>query len=313
MIKPVLFLSITLIFSCRTSTNKFNEELIKIVKENSIYSDSMDWAAVERKMAARNPKNLAEAALYMIELLHSSGDNHSRYVKKQGLDMMMRETDLYNQPASRYFGDHIGYISVPGFLSFNESQSLKFATRIQELIRSLDSHDIRGWVVDLRHNAGGNMYPMIAGLGPLTGEGTLGYFLETRGRMTPWAYRDGCCSSDIDTGQCYIKVADPYEVKVKDAKIAVLISGNTGSSGEMTAISVIGNKNSMIFGLPSAGALSGNRTFILSDSSCLALASCYTMDRNKKLYEWRIVPDIYIDTSYEKCINAALLWLKKNK
>src|SRR5690348_5042975 len=60
----------------------------------------------------------------------------------------------------------------------NESQFVRFETNLQRIIGDLDRYHPDGWVVDLRGNVGGNMWPMLAGIGPLLGENDhLGEFL----------------------------------------------------------------------------------------------------------------------------------------
>ena len=39
------------------------------------------------------------------------------------------------------------------------------------------------------------MWPMIAGLGPVLGEGLLGFFIAPTGRTTSWEYRGGASYS----------------------------------------------------------------------------------------------------------------------
>ena len=42
------------------------------------------------------------------------------------------------------------------------------------------------WVVDLRGNGGGNMWPMLGGLRPFFGEAGLGSFVSTAGQAPLW-------------------------------------------------------------------------------------------------------------------------------
>jgi len=64
---------------------------------------------------------------------------------------------------------------------------------------SADRDDLIGWIVDLRGNGGGNMWPMLAGVGPVLGEGVVGSSsirpewktfgstaTEPRGTMASW-------------------------------------------------------------------------------------------------------------------------------
>ena len=50
--------------------------------------------------------------------------------------------------------------------------------QIQDQIKIMDHPYNIGWIVDLRGNGGGNMWPMLAGIGPILGEGIAGYFID---------------------------------------------------------------------------------------------------------------------------------------
>ena len=53
--------------------------------------------------------------------------------------------------------------------SFGGADSVGFAISIENQIRAADAPDLAGWIVDLRGNTGGNMWPMIAGVGSTLG------------------------------------------------------------------------------------------------------------------------------------------------
>lgn len=71
-----------------------------------------------------------------------------------------------------------------------------FATDLQRVIASLEASKPCGWVIDLRANGGGNMWPMLAGIGPLVGAGRLGSFKDPDGRGGSWSYENGEAKSD---------------------------------------------------------------------------------------------------------------------
>ncbi|MEJ7559884.1 MAG: S41 family peptidase [Pedobacter sp.] len=291
---------------------------IDIVKQNSIYTDSIKWPQVESDVltlsAGLTKVDETKPVLdYILDQLRSVGDNHSFIQNKVATSQYSQVNSNPGKPENKLLGNNIGYIAVPGFSSTNDGVSVKFATDIQEMIRSLDSKNrIKGWIVDLRNNTGGNMYPMIAGLGPLTGEGNLGYFIRTVNKKEvkgPWFYKNG--SSGAGTSKI-VTVAKPYKIKNKSAKIAVLIGPKTSSSGEMTAISFIGRENTKIFGSPSGGYTTGNGTFRLSDGATLLLASSITADRNLRKYRKNITPDATVRTNKEanaEAIKVASEWL----
>ena len=106
----------------------------------------------------------------------------------------------------------------------------------------------------------------------------------------------------------------------QEIPVAILISGNTASSGEMTAISFIGRKNSVIIGEQSGGYTTSNLGFKLNEYSGLNLAVDYAADRNGKIYPKYLEPDFKIlnGDNFENLndnlkIKKALIWLRKNK
>ncbi len=192
---------------------------------------------------------------------------------------------------------------VPGFNSANKEIANNFAEKIQNMIKKLDSeNNIKGWVVDLRKNTGGNMYPMIAGLGSLVGEGYLGYFVA-KNRKDTWKYENGKMGS--------YQYTIPPKINSSDKKIAILIGKKTRSSGEATAIAFIGKNNVKLFGQPSGGFTSANRSFRLSDGKSIALAVSFEMDRTGKEYRSEIIPDVIIkpDANKDLDLETAQKWI----
>jgi C-terminal processing protease CtpA/Prc len=85
----------------------------------------------------------------------------------------------------------IGYVRVRSTTDVGEDAT-SFATTLQQTIRTKDtSVDVVGWIVDLRGNSGGNMWPMVAGIGPILGEGIIGHFVNSRDLWVAWEYRLG--------------------------------------------------------------------------------------------------------------------------
>ena len=276
---------------------------LKIVKENSIYTDSLNWPRLEKAVqvisAGMTKVDEVKPVLdYVISELRNVGDNHSYLQNKVASTQYTQTNSNPTKPESKLLDGGIGYISVPGFSTTNEKISVEFATEIQNMILDLETkNDIKGWIVDLRGNTGGNMYPMIAGLGPLTGEGTLGYFIRMDNKKEssgPWFYKKG--SSGAGKHKT-VTVSKPYKLKNSNAKVAVLIGPKTSSSGEMTAISFIGKKNAKTFGTLSGGYTTGNASYSLSDGATLLLAASFTADRNQIRYPKKIIPDVLIEVS----------------
>jgi len=70
---------------------------------------------------------------------------------------------------SRMLDGQVAYIRIPQV----SGPGVAVADSIHRAIRTLDSAGACGWIVDLRSNGGGNMWPMLAGVGPLLGTALL--------------------------------------------------------------------------------------------------------------------------------------------
>jgi len=196
----------------------------------------------------------------------------------------------YPRPTGKLLENKIGYIAVFEFNAQAEDEMNKYADEIQNLIIELDKQSVCGWIVDLRENSGGNMYPMIAGLGALIGEGELGSFKDATGHITNWYYRDGqAWEGDMP----HARVSHPeFLYDPDETPVAVLIGPQTASSGEATAISFRGRLNTRFFGKPSYGLTTGNEGFPLSDGAMIILTVAVELDRTSQEYGGSITPDV---------------------
>jgi len=219
-------------------------------------------------------------------------------------------------PSGRLIDGRYGYLDVPTFAG-TEPEQLAYAQRIQDLIRSFDIKGLRGWIVDLRLNGGGNMWPMIAGLGPLYPAGDLGAFVDAAGQIDKWTYREGKCYQ----GRVLLaSTPHPYVLTHPGLPIAVLIDQVTASSGEATAISFRGLANATSLGQPTFGVPTGNAPLPLSDGAVLNLCEVIDADRTGKTYDTKIPPDLIVETNWihfnhpdDLAIQAAIRWIKTRK
>lgn len=300
-----------------TSKNalRYLQSAIKIAKDSSIVSDSINWPRTEEEMklianGAQQTKDCYPAMHFLISQLNKKGDNHSGFYPPSYNTKNETENMDGRTSKSKYLNNNIGYIEVPGFESINTKISVDFAAKIQNQIKDLDSmYSVNKWIIDLRENTGGNMYPMIAGLGPILGNETLGYFTSPKQKLEySWEYKNG---SSIAYGQKICTVKNPYILKNEIQQIIVLIGSSTASSGEMTAISFIGNENTILIGQPSAAYSTGNGGHKLSDGAVLNLCESFCMDRNKNNILGSIKPNVIVEQSINKNEDSALEYAKK--
>ncbi len=297
-------------FSQSTEVKKFLGEVSGIIKNNSIVTAEIDWKSYDSNIALLSKNIYAIDSCkpvldYIISTLRKKGDLHSFFVYPSVVKELHSEVSQTQYVQARLIDTDIGYIKVPAIASFNTQVNDGFRDTIQQLIKKLDTENtITGWIVDLRHNTGGNMWPMIAGLNALIKDGVAGYWVSPKNKKSKW-YSSG--RSMIGTGKF-------YKIKKLSSPIAVLINSFTASSGEMTAISFLGLSNVKTFGQPSAGYTTSNTTFPLSNGTILQLATLYVADRRKKIYKDKIIPDMLINPGSknpDESLEAAKNWLQQ--
>lgn len=294
------------------TTVKLNKEIFTILKNKSMFSDKLDWRSIQEEsemLSLTANDSTSKQALYNFytEKLRAAGDKHSFFISGKRMKQIA-ESPVAERPQGDYLGDGIAWVKVPRCLSFNEVKDAHFADTIRRIIQKLDTENtIAGWIVDLRHNTGGNMWPMLAGLNALVADGTAGYFVYgSIEKKQPWLNENGKISGKSAS-------ISTYKVKNNSLKIAVLLDARTGSSGEMAVVSLLGLPNVKSFGQTSAGYTTANYTFHLSNGDQLQLARTYVADRTGKGYPENIRPDVFIDdlsnTRTDRVIDAAKAWL----
>ena len=79
----------------------------------------------------------------------------------------------------RRLAGNIGYIAVPAVKA--GAVAPYYPDIMQQIIADIDQTPTCGWVVDLQGNTGGSFGPMLAGIGPVLGEGRVGSFTPPGG------------------------------------------------------------------------------------------------------------------------------------
>jgi carboxyl-terminal processing protease len=199
----------------------------------------------------------------------------------------------FNQPATvRRLQDGFGYVDVPGVVGGGDS----FDRDAVAAIRAVDTAPICGWVVDLRRNVGGNMWPMLHAVRPILGEGNPFTYRYGKG---PWSQ------------------ASVYSLKQPAPAIAVLTSRLTVSSGELLTIAFRGPSTTRTFGEATVGLSSSNMDFPLVDGAILVVTTSRAADRVGREYDGPIQPDqpVEIDwtrigTDDDPVVRSATGWLR---
>lgn len=217
------------------------------------------------------------------------------------------------QPHGHRLANDLGYLAVPEVLNMEASKV--FAGLAHQIIREIDQTPTAGWVIDLRTNGGGSLWPMLVGVGPIVGEGEcLGLaaphekldVLYRGGRA--WVEQQQHISASVD---------EPYALKRPWPPVAVLTSQITASAAEFVALAFRGRPHSRSFGEPTRGVPTSNYTQELSDGAFIALTTHMGADRTGQTYDGPLLPDepvminwTQLGTPDDPVLQAAIRWLQ---
>ncbi len=295
---------------------KHLKKMINTMKFNSINRDEIEWeefedAVYKKASGARTIEDGYPAVKLALDLL---GDHHSIYIKENGAFILgeRKPCERFEVSKSEPLSD-IGYIEIGTFNGMGDNAK-EFAQNIQDEIRKQDNVKLKGWIIDLRNNMGGNMWPMVLGISPLLDSDRPVYFSskkefdDSNKKCHAWK----CANGEIRFNFFQrFKIEDSYESPYPPKKIAVLISNWTMSAGEAVAVALKGNVSTRFFGMPTCGLTTANNQFKLPDGAKLLLSVCYFVDRNKNVYTKSIQPD-EINVDPRLAIESAIHWINNS-
>lgn len=255
-----------------------------IVRRASLWRDTVTWSRVESDVRAIAAGSQSAADTYpaLRALLARLGDHHSFFMRPQSAAAFGSEGAANPRAMVRVQAMGIGYIAVP---AYNGGDGTAVDAYVRAAYDSLAHVVASGagtcrWIVDLRGNTGGNMWPMLGAVRSFVGEDALGAFVTGGVSGEPWRAGDR------------VGVTPLASLRALDsANVAVLIGPRTASSGEATAIAFIGRARTRTFGLPTAGLSTGNLPMSLPDGAMLVVTTAVDADRSGKLYSDGVTPD----------------------
>lgn len=210
-------------------------------------------------------------------------------------------------PTSVLLDGRVGVVRLPGLETFSPGgpeRARTYPRILRAALQRLDQAPLCGWIVDLRGDIGGNMWPMLAGLDPLLGASPFGFFSKGESRE-PWQRTpQGIFPVSLPPGP---PAPPAFTLRHASAPLAILIGPGTASSGEMTALALIGRPGVRTFGTNSAGFLSGNVVLPLPDGAHLAITEVLVHDRTGKDYPETIQPDVPAADAQQ----AAAAWIER--
>jgi hypothetical protein len=291
------------------SAKGYLDALLGIMEAHSINKATIDWADFRTEVlaAAGTAQSIPDTYPALGVALRLLDDHESYYLSRDAATVIGLAPVggcAAVPPSTPSLPDSIGYVKV-GPCDCDGSGAAEFAESIQQAIRAADSTGLIGWIVDLRGNFGGNMWPMIAGIGPVLGEGIVGWIVYND-REYEREYRAGAA---LSLGEAFARVETPYALLRENPRVAVLTDGKVSSSGEAIAVFFRGRPDTRSFGTPTCGHHHLQQIFVLADGASLGLVTSQHADRLKIRYGGPIAPDEIV-TDPDEAVNRAIAWLQ---
>jgi carboxyl-terminal processing protease len=282
---------------------------IAIIRAHHVNAAYVDWPAITVEANAQLAGASAPRDTYpaIIGVVGALGEPHSRFVAPpHPRGGTSRSPSALPVPTGETLDPHIGLVRLPAVDTLKSGQraGVFYSAALKRQLERLDGNAACGWIVDLRRDSGGDMWPMLKGLDPLLGQAPFGGFVRPDRSRQYWERRNGAIVPSSKLGA----VAPPaFVIQNSDKPVVVIIGPQTGSAGEMTALALIGRTGVRTFGAPSAGLTSANEIFPLEDGAHLVLTTSAAFDRTGKTYAGPVLPDQPVaDASVE---GAAREWL----
>ncbi|MGD1317793.1 S41 family peptidase [Chryseobacterium sp. 2R14A] len=277
------------------------------MKNKSVNKSKLNWDEIFDKTLTEvsKAKTIKETYPIIKNALSSLNDSHSNFYPE---DVVKAYTLGYKATGQEFpvirsemLENKYAYISLPDIGSFNKDDWNLYINTFYAKVNDLQKRKPKGWIIDLRGNFGGMLYPMYAAIAPFLDDKNIVGTKDAEGKIEYYNYKDAKFYEGSTATQMFQLIhKEPKSVK---RPVAVLVDKVTGSSGEFITAAFVSQKNVKIIGTNTQGLTSGNQEYKLSDGSYLVLTTGNIVDRTGKEYAKigeGIPPDIIIEKSTDK-------------
>ncbi|OJJ14704.1 hypothetical protein BKI52_41440 [marine bacterium AO1-C] len=299
-------------FSVKDSINTFYDSLFYHLENRYLYKNEVDWGNIKpyiKQKALKSP-SFAASLKTTTQLFDTIGGSHLNIFSSFGwfkstLGKPLSQKDFNVEFLKKYqkkppfevqvLNKQYGYVMIPGMLLMDISQdslNRKTQSMYDAILKAQQAYNLKGWIVDLRFNIGGNVYPMLAALYHLLGNAVVYKVLDINKqplKKQTHTLKNGAFYSGPKM-ETVAKVNGTPNVKIP---VALIIGKMTGSAGELIAVGFRGRKNVVTIGETSYGLLTCNDMVKLPFGVKITLTYGYLADKNN-VYTEAIEPNIKV-------------------
>jgi carboxyl-terminal processing protease len=319
------------------SSRHMADSIYGMIKQRSVYRENVSWDSIDLQFGKRlDTASTADQQFRAFSwLFRKLNDFHSFVIYKNRSYQYFKPAPQGREADVKYIYEQINlnagnikisvlenkyaYILLPAVQMYDSAsiqrQSKSWRDSVCKYVKA--HKKIKGWVIDLRLNMGGNMYPMLEAISFLLGDVRFAGTADANGKIISWWSLSG---GDIYTNSTY---RNTYAGKhclpiTSKMPVALLTSLLTVSSGEIVTTAFKQRVKTVQVGDTTGGLVTTNQYIPVNKDAALNISVGYYADRTGRIYKTGIVPDIavtggddFADVSRDKKIQAALKWLRK--
>ncbi len=328
---------IALLFIINTTNGQWRiptDSVYQLIKTNSIFKNNVKWESIDTKfeICIKSAKGNVEILKCFVKVFEALNDVHSSLIYKNQSyanyhvyndDSIAWLTPLRNRSQletnkikTNLIKDKYAYIQVPGINAWGD-QINTYAQAIADSVNKYNNPKIKGFIVDLRMNSGGQLASMLAGLHCLLGNSNIGAEIdENENVLRSWKIERG---NFIQQGSQITNIIESSG-QLNQLPVVVLISAVTMSSGSMAAIAFKSRTKTYFIGEPTANGYTTSLGWRpISKDLTLNLAEAYVKDRKGRIYPTYVPPDMHVkggdhfdNLPQDFKVRAAIKWFEKN-
>jgi len=282
-----LLAACSLLVSCGDANQVYVRKAVRIMDRHGIYAEGAEWEAARADALSAKPASLEEAREIVRSAGLVAGGKHT-FLKTEADVTRDATSTEWEMPSVEMTDDGIAIVKLYPF-SGNKEEGIKYSTTVLDAVPD----SVRGAVIDLRDNTGGDMYPMIAAVHRfIQKDDILRFRSRKRTQRIPLSF--------------VVQVAGIERKSLIECPVAILTNEWTASSGEAVLLCFRGLEHVRVFGAPTAGYASANQPFTLPDGSHLVLTTGCDVARTGEVFcDDPIEPDQLTETPLED----ALAWI----
>ena len=293
----VLALAGGLLAGCGSPEQQYVKKAVKLMDKHGLFAEGPTWEEARAAALAARPTTREETYEVVRAAVKVAGGKHS-FIWTTESQQEIAAQDEETAPSVQRLEDGIVLIALPQFAGPEKEAQQRYAGTVLNALpedAAAEAGTLKGVVIDLRGNTGGNMYPMIAAVHRFLPDDSILRFKSRKHTMHV-------------TKDFVLRVVGIEAQPRIDCPVALLTDTLTASASEATLLCFRGMENARTFGAPTAGYASANSPYPMPDGSQLVLTQSGDLARTGELFcDDPIAPDVATSQPLEE----ALAWLQR--